>query len=183
MREVTRLGFAAAIAVLLLAGSAPGAQAAADRSRTYQRPFGMLAKASPQLLGPGGATKLRGTVIQSLLARSFMSPPVLSGVVTCNVEGCGVPTVTTSGDSFTVTWPSACVFPGDGIVLKLHTTGSAITTVHAFYADASGDSIAPAIDSEAVPGAGPGVVGALTALLAFAGAFALRTRRRAAATA
>jgi len=183
MESFSRIAISAAVTATLLACGAPAARATAQKHIRYLRPLGTLPQDGKGILGPGGATRLRGIIDQTALAPkySLLGTPILTATVTENVPGCGTPATSTSGDSFDVTWPTACVFSGDAATILFSTTGDAIIPVRSFYADAAGDSIAPAIPSEPFPGSGPPLLAALTGLLALAGGAALIRRRAAAA--
>jgi hypothetical protein len=183
MKSFSRIAIPAAVTATLLACGAPAAGAAASKYIRYLRPLGSAPQDGQGILGPGGATRLRGIIDQTLLAPqlSVLGAPFLSATVTVNVPGCGTPFTSTSDDTFLVVWPTACVFSGNAATLFLSTTGDAIIPVRSFYANAAGDSIAPAIPTTVTPGSGPPLLAALTALLALAGGVALIGRRRATA--
>ncbi len=179
MKSFSRIAIAAAVTVALLACGAPAARATVEKHIRYLRPLGTLPQDGQGVLGPGGATRLRGIIDQSLLEPQFSPFAVLTATVTENVPGCGTPTTSTSGDTFTVVWPSACVLSGNAATILLSTSGDALIPVRSFYANSAGDSIAPALPTLPFPGSSPLLLGALTGLLALAGGAALIWRRRA----
>ena len=183
MKSFSRIAIAAAVTATLLACGAPAARAAASKYIRYLRPIGTEPKDGVGILGPGGATRLRGIIDQTLLAPqySLLGPGVLTATVTENVPLCGTPSTSTSGDTFTVVWPSACVLSGNAATLLLSTTGDAIIPVRAYYANSAGDSIAPAIPTVPFPGSSLPLLAVLTGLLALAGGTAVVVRKRRAA--
>jgi hypothetical protein len=187
MKPFSRIAIPAAATAMLVLGVS-GAWAGAQKYVKYTRPLGTEPKSGIEVLGPGGATRLRGVIDQITFGPNMaLNPPVLSASMFVNAPSCGAPVVSTSADTFLVVWPTACVASGDFCVMNLSTTGNAIITKRSFYANATGDSIAPAVPTDfkpggtGVPGSRPAPIAALMGLLALAGGVALMRRRRAAA--
>jgi len=181
MKLRNRIAIAGAVVAALIACGAPAARASAQKHIRYLRPLPFSQQDG--ILGPGGATRLRGIIDQSIFAApkfSTLGKFTLSVAVTQNVPGCGTAATSTSADTFLVVWPSACVLSGNAATVLLSTTGDQIVPVRAFYANAAGDSIAPALPTTPFPGSSPPPLAAMTALLALTGV-ALIWRRRPAA--
>ncbi len=172
--------------VALLALSTYEAQAADSRVIAFHRPGNMApqSKAGQRILGPGGATKMRAVLdetgpVPQFSPISIASDGFLTATLVTNAAGCaGTPSVTVTVDTVEVDWGTACVLPGDCVTLQFGTTKGPLALRRSYFTNGLGDSIAPATPN-AVPGVSPFGAGALTALLALAGALVLARRRKA----
>lgn len=98
--------------------------------------------------------------------------------VTNNPAGCGLPVVSNPGSPWDITWPNACVQPGDVVEISITSAAGGIafssgTWTPGGVALAGGD-----VTAVTVPGASPWTIGLILLVLGVAGAVVLVYRRR-----
>jgi hypothetical protein len=191
MRWLNGVRLPAALALALLAAAAFEARASDIKIRSFryqpspEPPLGNGAR----VMGPGGATRLRIILDQTgPTALTSAIRAMSGGAFTCsvlvNAPGCIPPSSIViqaqqpaDDDSATVNWPTACVVPGDCVTVKLTTLKGPIAIHRSYFGSAVQDSIAPTANCS-LPGASPGGVGILAALIVLAGAWVVVRGRR-----